>query len=121
MTIKIIALVLFFIAMVFSGGNAIGARLSAVMTPEAVIINAPEAGKTSINYESDVLPNSMPAMWVLCNDVPVRGAPLETANILYTLTAGTEVPLRELGRGYAVGWVMIRPVEWIPMSALCKR
>ena len=121
MTIKtIIALILFFTWMLL-GDNTIGGRLSATTMSEAVVTDAPEVRKTSISYESGILTNPMPKNGILCEDIPVRGAPLETANILHTLTVGTEVSLRELGRGYAIGWVMIRPAEWIPMSALCKR
>lgn len=126
MTIKIIVRIVLFIVATFSGGATIGARLSGPIVPEAVIVNTPQTvnvtfGNTSLNPESDVLTNPMPETGVLCEDVSVRSAPLETGIILYTLQSGTEVPFRELGRGHSTGWLMIYRAEWIPMSALCKR
>lgn len=71
--------------------------------------------------EADVTSSpSLPRYGVLCEDTPVRGEP-EGAQILYVLSAGEIVPLREQPQFHHRDWVMIKAARWIPLESLCEQ
>ena len=70
--------------------------------------------------ESDVaaMP-SLPPYGVICTATHVYGEP-EGTLVLYSVSVGQIVQLREQPRFAHRDWVMINPAEWIPLSAVCK-
>lgn len=73
-----------------------------------------------ITLEDDILTGlSLPSHGILCSDVDVMNAP-EGTEVLYSVSVGTTIQLREQPRFDHRDWVMIRPAQWIPLSAVCQ-
>lgn len=76
--------------------------------------------KTVITFEGDVLTGiSLPPYGEICTETHVYNAP-EGTQILYSLSVGDIVQLREQPRFDHRDWVMIKPAEWIPLAVICK-
>ena len=65
--------------------------------------------------------NNMPRYGTLCQNTEVHSAAMEESTVLYELQAGDVVRLRDKSRGHALGWIMIKPAQWIRGEALCPR
>jgi len=80
----------------------------------------PDNGLSVVTVEGDVITgNNLPRYGVLCEDAEVQNAPYEGFEVIYTLPKGTTVRLREQSQGGTRSWVMIKPAEYIRLTALC--
>lgn len=68
----------------------------------------------------EIISKQLPRYGVLCKSVYVHGNP-QGDYPLYRLEVGTQLRLREMYSTFNnPAWVMVKPAEWIPMSALCS-
>ncbi len=100
-------------------------QLSAVVAHEDHKINAiqrvqSERLESVVLVEGDVIMgNVLPRYAVVCEETYVHGNP-QGDYPLYRIQTGSQVRLREMYGPYnEPAWVMIKPAEWLPMSALC--
>ena len=67
--------------------------------------------------DGDVLiGNSLPYAGHVCTPTRVYGDPYGLNEVGYSVSVGEIVTLRELYDA----WVMIRPAQWIPLTAVCQ-
>ena len=78
------------------------------------------ATQRTVVIESDVaeMP-SLPGYGTICTETYVYGSP-EGTQVLYSVSVGDVVQLREQPRFNHRDWVMIKPAQWIPLAAICK-
>lgn len=76
----------------------------------------------AIVIENDVIyGNNLPNHATTCKETRVHSAPGEIFPILYTLPIGEVVqPLEKSGMNN-LGWIMIKPAQWVRGLDLCPR
>ncbi len=87
-----------------------------------VIRDAAPSLDPAIVIENDVIyGNNLPRQATTCKVTRVHSAPSETATVLYVLNVGEVVHPREISRGNSLGWIMIKPAQWVWGLDLCPR
>ena len=87
-----------------------------------VIRDATPLPDPSIVIVNDVIyGNNLPSHATTCKETPVHSAPGEIFPILYTLPIGEVVQPLEISRGENLGWIMIKPAQWVRGLDLCPR
>ncbi len=82
----------------------------------------PYIPQDGIVVENDVIyGNNLPSRATTCKETRVHSAPADFAPILYTLPVGKVVKPMEKSNGKNLGWIMIKPAEWVRGLDLCPR